>query len=384
MLLAGLWLATALLATLSTAFFLRGLTAPGEDAGPFPPVLVLLPIRAADAAELAEARACLAAVARQDYPGPWRLVITVEDASDPAHALAAEADPARVSVVLAGPAEGRAQKVQNLLAALATRRAEEAIVVTLDADTIPPPDWLRELTRSLRRGQAEIASGYRWAVPQAGLAARVGALADRAPATCARIGALAMVWGGSTALTSVAIARLDLPQVWAGAVSDDLALSQAAHAAGLRPWMARRVLVPSPVRHDWPGLLAFGRRQLVLLRLHAPLAWTLLGAGLLVPVLAVGPVAAAALGGSAAATAVLGACIALQQLRAGWRAEAARRVLPEEAAARVMRDLPRDRLLLPLAHLAFVLAFLGSAAGRRVTWRGRRYEVRRRRERRVV
>ena len=65
----------------------------------------------------------------------------------------------------------------------------------------------------------------------------------------------------------------------------------------------------------------------------------------------------------------------LQQLRASLRAEVARRVLPPEDAEAVMRALPLDRLLLPLAHLAHLVVFLGSALGRRVRWRGRSYAI---------
>ena len=373
--LAGLWLLVSALATLASAIYLRGLRPePPEDPGPFPPLLVLLPVRALDAAEVADARDCLAALARQDYAGRWRVVLAFEDERDPAVPLTHELDPARFSTVLAGPGEGRSQKVQNLLAALATRQEQETIVVTLDVDTRPQPGWLAELTRPVRLGIAEIAGGYRWMLPE-DLPSRLAALADRAPATFARPRFLNLLWGGSTAITAGALKRLPIERVWEGAMSDCLSLTQAAHAAGMPPWTPRRVLVPSPVRHTWRSLWAFARRQLLLTRIYAPFAWACLGAGLAVPVAGVALLLPPALGGDPVALGILIAAIVLQQLRASLRVEVARRVLPPEDSEAVMRALPLDRLLLPLAHLAHLVVFLGSALGRRVRWRGRSYAI---------
>jgi len=373
--LAAAWLTVSLLATLATALYLRGLgAAPPSDDGPFPPVLVLLPVRAIDPAEVEDVRGCLEALSAQDYSGPWRVVLAFEDDRDPAFALTRALDPARFSTILAGPGEGRSQKVQNLLIALGMRRREEGIVVTLDADTRPQRSWLAELTRPLRAGKAEIASGYRWILPE-DMPSRLAAIADRGPATFARPRALNLLWGGSTAITAEALERVKIRRVWGGAMSDCLSLTRAAHAAGLPPWTPRRVLVPSPARHGWGSLFAFGRRQLLLTRIYAPFAWSCLGIGLIVPVLAVLLLLPAALGGSLGALGVLAVAVALQQWRASMRAEVARRVLPPAEAASVTRALPGDRLLLAPAHLVQLAVFLASALGREVRWRGRAYAI---------
>ncbi|MGG5821801.1 glycosyltransferase [Falsiroseomonas sp. HW251] len=372
---AACWLLVSGLASFATWTYLRGLRGDaGPDAGPFPPVLVLLPIRALDEAEVGDARACLVALQVQDYPGPWRCVLAFEDGRDLAFPVASAADPARFSVLMAGPGQGRSQKVQNLLVALATRRAEETVVVTLDVDTRPPPSWLTELTRPLRAGKAEIAGGYRWMLPE-DLPSRLAAIADRAPATFARPRFLNLLWGGSTAITAKALAALPIETVWQGAMSDCLSLTRAAHRAGMPPWTPRRVLVPSPVRHTWRSLFAFARRQLLLTRIYAPLAWACLGVGLVLPVIAVAWLGVAALRGDLVAIAALAAGIALQQGRASMRAEIARRVLPPADAAAVISALPGDRLLMPVAHLAQLGIFLASALGKEVRWRGRRYAI---------
>jgi hypothetical protein len=372
--LAAGWLVISALATLSVIFYLRGLGPAPADGGPFPPVLVLLPVRAATDAEASGVAGCLAAVAAQDYPGPWRCVVAFEDAADPAFPIAATADSALFATVVAGPTPGRAQKLQNLLAALRQRQPEERIVVTLDADTRPAPDWLTDLTRAIRHGRAEAASGYRWPLGE-NFPGRLLALADRAPATLMRPRWLNMAWGGSTALSAAALDAVDLPKLWDAAVSDDLTLSAALKRVGLDPWTPRRVLVPTPLRPSWRATFGFGVRQYRLLRLHAPRLWWLFGAILAVPAIAAAALLTEAAQGSVAALAVIGVGVALQQWRASLRAEVARRVLPADAAEAVARGLWLDRLLLPLLPLLHLPIFCASAFGRRIAWGGRVYDV---------
>ena len=372
------WLLTALATTgFAAAYLYRLGPGPPNDDGPFPSILVLLPIRAGSAADLPAIAATLAAVEAQDYPGPWRAVLALESANDPAFALASAADPGRFTVVLAGPAQQRGQKVQNLLAALATRRTDDALVVTLDVDALPPPFWLKALTRPIRLGRAEIATGYRWLVPDAGLASVLVALADHGVATGPRLGRVGLVWGGSTALSSQALKRLDLPSLWDRALSDDLTLARAAAAAGMPAFVALHVLLPSPLRLGWRGVLAFGRRQYLLLRLHAPHFAALAGVTLILPLLGVAAAFSAALGGSKAAVGALIIGAVLQQARVDIRRRIGIRVLAGDSATALRREGLRAHLLQPAAHLLNVGLFLSSFAGRDVVWAGRRYRLRR-------
>jgi hypothetical protein len=269
-------------------------------------------------------------------------------------------------VLCAGPAQGRSQKVHNLLAGLATRRAGESLA-TLDADTVPPPGWLADLTRPVRRGYADVASGYRWPVP-VGLPARLLALAEQGPATFPRPSWLYLCWGGSTAIGEKALAALDLPAIWRDALSDDLALTVALRRAGMRVWTPRRVLVPSPVGGSLAEVLRFGRRQYMLVRLHAPDLWLAIGVSIVVPAVAAWATLLAAARGSGAAWIALAIGFGLQQWRAHLRRTVARRL-----------SLPvggwRDALAMPLVAPLQAAAFLASAIGREIAWGGRRYRL---------
>ncbi len=370
------WMAQAVAATALAAWYLRLLHRPQPRPAAAPPVLVLVPVRGAPAG----LGGFLDGLAAQDYPGPWRAVLAVESHADPAHGalatFAAGQPSGRFALLVAGPAEARGQKVQNLLAALATLRPEEAAVVTLDADMRPPPDLLSRLLRPVLAGQAEIATGYRWTLPADGaLGSWLVALADMAVATLPRCAGCNLCWGGATALSRAALARLDLPRAWDRAVSDDLALTRAARAAGLLIYAPLDVRPPGLVAHGWRDALGFGVRQHRLLRLLAPRAWALAVAALALPAAAGMVALAGALAGGGVATACLAAAMALGAVRAALRAAIARRVLPAAAAALAAQTLRWAPLLQPLALGLHLAAALAGGVGRRVDWAGRRYAL---------
>jgi ceramide glucosyltransferase len=279
-------------------------------------------------------------------------------------------------VVVAGAADGRAQKVQNLLAALPALRDEDAALVTLDADILPPPDMLTELLRPVLTGQGDVSSGYRWTAPTSpGAGPLLLSLAEIGVATLPRCARCNLCWGGATAVGRRALERLDLPRLWDRAVSDDLSLSRAAHRSGLVIYAPLTVRPPSPAGAGIREALHFGVRQHRLMRLHSPGRWSLVGLLLALPaaggVLALG----AAATGSRAALACLAAAWMLGRVRAALRAAIARRVLPPDAAAKAACVLRRGRWWQPVAHALHFAAWTGSATGHHLDWAGRRYRL---------
>lgn len=369
------WMTQAAAATLLCWWYLRLLARRQPEPATLPPVLILVPVRGpTDGLD-----AFLSGLESQDHAGPLRVVFALEDAEDPAHAALAAfvaARPGRAALVLAGAAEGRGQKVQNLLAALRALRPEDAAVVTLDADIVPPPGLLARLLRPVLAGQAPIASGYRWTLPAGdGLGTRLVALAEAGIATLPRCARCNLCWGGATAIGRDALDRLDLPRLWDRAVSDDLVLTRAARQAGLVIYAPLDVRPPAPVA--FPRLrdaLGFGARQYRVLRLHAPAAYVL---ALVAATLPVAGGAAALLALAAGATGLplgcLGAALMLQRVRVGLRARIARRVLPDGAGAAAR--LRRGAWLLPLVPGFQLACLLGALGGRTLRWAGRRYAV---------
>jgi cellulose synthase/poly-beta-1,6-N-acetylglucosamine synthase-like glycosyltransferase len=343
---------------------------PGSD------VVVIVPVRGRPGAPDGVRRFVAECLAQQGIS--FRVVFAVESLHDPAAATLAEvaATVPNVTLLVAGPATQRGQKVHNQLAALATLTASDRFVVFADADVELPADWLAQLLRPLLLGHAQVASGYRWIVPEDGhLASRLCALLDWGIATAPRDRRWNLCWGGSMAVAAAALARIDLPSAWEHTLLDDIVLTRAARRAGMVVHAPHRVLVPSPVRHDFRSLFEFGRRQYLLVRVHAPGHWWLAGLVLTVPVAGAAVcVAAAAVGYWPALTWPLAALV-LQQVRAALRVDIARRVLPPEPARRSAELVRRGWWLLPFAPLVHLMIWLTSAFGRELSWAGRRYRL---------
>jgi hypothetical protein len=283
----------------------------------------------------------------------------------------------RATLVEAGPAGRRGQKVQNLLAALRALRPDDAAVVMLDADTLPPPGLLRALLRPVLTGQGAIATGYRWVLPApgAGWPAEALSLIEAGIATLPRSAGWNICWGGATAIGRAALDRLDLPRLWDRVLSDDLVLTRAARAAGLLVYAPLTVRPPSPVAVDARGAREYATRQYRLLRLHLPVFWALAGLALLLPPLGGLAALAGVAAGDPAALACLGLGLLLHGIRLRLRGTIAEAVLPPDAAAEARRVLGRGTWLWPAAGLLALAAWLGSAFGREIAWAGRRYRV---------
>ena len=369
------WLVLAVLATLASAVTRHLLRRPQPWPEATPPVLVLVPVRGAGPL----LPGFLAALAAQDWPD-WRVAFAVESADDPAHPVLGRyvaAHPGRATLAVAGPAEGRGQKVQNLLAGLRELRPDDAALVTLDADTLPPPGQLRALLRPVLTGQGAIATGYRWILPApgAGWAVEALSLIETGVATLPRSPSWNICWGGATAIGRAALDRLDLPRLWDRAMSDDLVLTRAARAAGLLIYAPLTVRPPSPVALDTRGVLEFGTRQYRLLRLHLPAFWPVVGLGVVLPALGGAAALAGVVAGDPAALACISLAMLLHGIRIRLRGAIADAVLPPEAAAAARRVLGHGAWLRPAAGLLALAAWLGSTFGREITWAGRAYRL---------
>jgi hypothetical protein len=366
------WLLTAAVASAGVIDYCRRLrrVAPATD---WPAAVVLVAVKGAGA----RLSRFLVALLAQDYPH-YRVVFAVESATDPAFAVLeplASSRGDRIELIVAGNAIGRAQKVQNLRAALGALRATDRVVVFADADVEPAAGWLRALVRPIALGRA-VSSGYRWQVPEdLRLPSMVAALADMSIATAGRDRRLNLCWGGSTAIERRLLDRLDLPRQWAGVATEDLVLTRALRRARVPIYAAAQVLVPSPSSYSWQSLLAFGRRQYMLVRFYAPRHWLLAGWTLCVPVIGAVLAIAAACTGSHAAPLCLGAVILLRVLRHGLRLSIARRVLPREIAETAAPVFRFGWWAWPLVHIVHTAVFLGSLWGREFEWAGIRYRV---------
>jgi ceramide glucosyltransferase len=251
-------------------------TAPDAD---LPSISVLAPCRGVDAHFEAYARALLS----QEY-SCYEVLFLVESTADPVwhllNRLLADAPSACAALIVTGRAAACSQKIHNLLVGLDHIAPETSILAFVDSDAQVHSHWLRALVTPLDDAAIGATSGYRWYVPcPAGVAASL-----RSAWNAATLGLIAhrrygCAWGGSTAMRREVFDKLRIRDAWSRGLSDDLLLTQAVRAAGLKIPFVAACLVPTVEPCTWRQLVEWTNRQTSIVRVYGPQAW---GASLLV------------------------------------------------------------------------------------------------------
>ncbi len=362
-----------------------------------PPAAVIVPVKG-DRGLLAHVRGLL----EQRYP-QYRLIFAVESMDDPAYRairdycgvggrFAKVLDLGRpngdriapglvgVTLVSAGPAYARAQKVHNQAAALEQLTDHDEVVVFADADAVMSPDWLTRLVQPLGKRAIGLTTAWRWLVPVdgGGVANAFVSIVNSSIVTLLGRDRRNRAWGGSMATRREVLEEIGMPDPWRDVFNDDVTLSNAVRSAGYRVYLAPDLLVAADADYTWAGAFEFGRRQYMHGRYYvgpswmwAPIGTTLYLAGFLsaaIKLLSFTPGWGWALG-------ALALVFALDLARAVTREAVARAAFDEPVLARLDRVWWWERLGTPL-WMAFHGAVCVSAMiGRRFTWGGITYEV---------
>jgi hypothetical protein len=325
----------------------------------------------------------LAALLEQDFPS-YELIFVVESRQDPAFPLIERViqqhPQTSARLLVAGPATTCGQKVHNLRSAVESLGPEADVLAFVDSDTRPGPAWLRQLTRRIGPNGVQAASSYRWFVPlRATLPNLLLASLDQSliPLSCPGRGYL--LWGGSWAIRRDVYQRLGLHAAWQTALSDDMVAWRVLTKAGVHIEFEPMAIVPSPLNFTWRQMLAFLRRQFVIIRWNIP-GWWLLALLFSAANQSVFWASAAAAGLLSARGdtrgwlpgAVVGVLYGAHVARAWLRQSASTCYLPDW-----QRQLtwPRrfDLACHPLAAALLLGGLLASAWGRTLQWRGIRY-----------
>jgi cellulose synthase/poly-beta-1,6-N-acetylglucosamine synthase-like glycosyltransferase len=366
------------------ALFRRGL----EARRPLymPRASVLVPCRGVDQG----LRENLAALFAQHYPA-YELVFVSDRAEDPALAVAERlsrelggesAGTARTRFVVAGRASACGQKVHNLRAGVAAANPSSEVLVFVDTDARPRPDWLRALVAPLEDQRVGAATGYRWFLPvRGGLASQLRSVWNASIASAlGHDDRRNFCWGGSTAVRRETFERLNVSERWRGAVSDDYALTRALQDARLAIRFVPACLTASLEDCTPAQLFEFTTRQLKITRVYAPHLWRFVLVSNLLFV-------AAFFGGIvlAATRAALGlsfewplAVVSVVFLLGVWKAFFRLRAVAlalEDRHAELRAGLWAHLLLWPFTAALFLYNSLAAALSRRITWRGIEYEL---------
>ena len=364
------------------AYIRREMSKKRPDFAPF--ASVIAPCRGVDHG----LRANIAALFNQHYPA-YEIIFVTDSPDDPSLVIVEEVrqslegnSTAAARVLIAGRASDCGQKVHNLRTAVCKVHPASEVLVFVDTDARPRPDWLRSLIAPLADEQIGATTGYRWFIPVAGgmashlravwnasIASALGARDDRN-----------FCWGGSTAIRRATFEKINMVEQWRGTLSDDFALTRALHRARLPIYFVPNCLTASLEDCTFKELVEFTTRQLKITRVYAPHLWKIVlwtnlffvtvffGGTVLV-------IARAALGlpylaplALIVAIYTLGACRAYLRLRAVSLPLAS--YLPNLRAG-----APAHLFLWPIASVLYLYNALAAAFSRRITWRGIGYEL---------
>lgn len=248
---------------LGWAYLFHPADPPLPDAG-LPSVAVILPLRGADPS----LRDCLRKLLAQDYPR-FSLRIVVDNPDDPAWRLVeevlAERPNANVEVRLAPlrrHCASCALKVSAQLQAAAELEPDVDVIALIDADTLPPRDWLRTLVTPLADPTVGAVTGIRWfapARPTWGALVRQLWNAGSQP----QMAAFAIPWGGTLAMPTRLLRGGELAAQWQRSFCDDTGASELLRRRGLKVRMLPALTMVNREAVDLPGCIRFLRRQLL-------------------------------------------------------------------------------------------------------------------------
>jgi cellulose synthase/poly-beta-1,6-N-acetylglucosamine synthase-like glycosyltransferase len=348
-----------------------------------PSVAVVIPCKGVDAGFDANVDAFL----NQDYPD-YQVVFVVATAADLAYQkLRARLDASvasrvirnpQMSLVVAGIAEGRGEKVNNLRRGVEAVDQAAKVLVFADIDVTPSPDWLHSLVTPLADPQITVSTGFRWYLPGGGLVSRLRAAWDTSIATMMGDHGHNFAWGGSMAIRTADFQQLGIAErYWANTVSDDYALTRAVREAGGKIAFEPRCLVASREESSLRDFLRWSTRQIIITRVYAAHLWMLGTATYLFycGTLALG-LMALALPGAAAYQRVAVAITLLAVLLLGAGKGYIRSLVARELfAAEIGSRASCYWQLSPLVPWIMLGNFVVAGFTRRIEWRGTEYEL---------
>lgn len=332
----------------------------------------------------------------QDYPD-YQIIFIVAGQEDPAYpviqgrlrASSADGEKTRpqASLVVAGFAEGRGEKVNNLLRGVEAVSPAAQVLVFADIDGAPAADWLRSLVAPLASSNVTVCTGFRWYLPGQGLVSRLRAAWDTSIATMMGEHSRNFAWGGSMAIRTADFRRLEVAErYWANTVSDDYAMTTAVRDAGGRIAFAPRCLVASREESSLREFLRWSTRQIIITRVYAAHLWRLGVAtylfycGTLVLGLAVLAMPKPSLYQRCAVTIVLVTILLLGAAKGYIRTLVARDLFPAESSG---QDACYWQIS-PLVPWVMLWNFVMAGVTRRIEWRGTVYDLVSRDQIRVV
>ena len=280
----------------------------------------------------------------------------------------------QTSLVVAGVAGERGEKVNNLLRGVEAVNPGCELWVFADIDATPSSHWLRSLVAPLASPEVTVSTGFRWYLPGQGFVSRLRAAWDTSIATT--MPNHNIVWGGSTAIRARDFRKLRIGErYWASTVSDDYAVARAVADAGGEIAFAPRCLVASREESGLWEFLRWSTRQIILTRVYAAHLWRLglatylLYCGTFILGLVVMTFPSATTSQRVTVVAILATVLGLGAAKGYIRSRVARRLFALETGASCYWQLS------PLVPWVMLGNFVVAGFARRIEWRGTESEL---------
>jgi ceramide glucosyltransferase len=210
---------------------------------------------------------------RQNY----EIFFILASGSDPARSIVerlAKTSRVKAQVIIAGSPTNSGEKVNNLRVAVEQLPPEFEVLVFTDSDGRPGKSWLHHLVAPLGDVRIGATTTMRWLIPNrtnlpttllaAWNAPMVTMLGEKKRNFC---------WGGGTAIRRSIFEQSGVLDEWKNSVSDDYSLTRALERNNRSIVFIPECLTLSYVETDFPGLLEFTNRQILITRVYADRVW---------------------------------------------------------------------------------------------------------------
>jgi len=211
---------------------------------------------------------------RQNY----EIFFILASGSDPARSIVervAKTSRVKAHVIIAGSPTNSGEKVNNLRVAVEQLPPEFEVLVFTDSDGRPGKGWLHHLVAPLGDVRIGATTTMRWLIPNRSNLPTTLLAAWNAPVvTMLGEKGRNFCWGGGTAIRRSNFEQSGVLDEWKNSVSDDYSLTRALERTNRSIVFIPECLTLSYVETDFPGLLEFTNRQILITRVYADKVWT--------------------------------------------------------------------------------------------------------------
>lgn len=210
---------------------------------------------------------------RQNY----EIFFILASGSDPARSIVervAKTSRVKAHLIIAGSPTNSGEKVNNLRVAVEQLPPEFEVLVFTDSDGRPGKAWLHHLVAPLGDVRIGATTTMRWLIPnRTNLPTTLLAAWNAPVVTMLGEKGRNFCWGGGTAIGRSTFEQSGVLDGWKNSVSDDYSLTRALERTNRSIVFIPECLTLSYVETDFPGLLEFTNRQILITRVYSHKVW---------------------------------------------------------------------------------------------------------------